>query len=207
MTTNKRKRIIAIDSYEFEGFVRTHLSKDLADTLILKLGIRSYNGFVKCDDLNGELLAVHDSIHEQDRLNIFLYNDTLSSSTPNGIKKGNSSSTQPECEPHDASKRSKRHCDICRTTMCKPRTNDTMNDEKFKYREKPITNEDSGTDWSFHQEELLNYETHSDDLKIVDDFIVKEATHIYVTQQRIHHFFHKHMNIKSDDLLSETCFC
>jgi hypothetical protein len=54
------------------------------------------------------------------------------------------------------------------------------------------------TDWSFDQEELFSYGTKSDNLEVSDDFIVKEVTHIYVTQQRIHHFFQKIMKIKAE---------
>ncbi len=61
------------------------------------------------------------------------------------------------------------------------------------------------TDWSFDQEELLNYDTTSDDLKVSDDFIVKEATHIYVTQQRIHHFLQKRMKIKAEGEIEMSC--
>jgi len=53
-------------------------------------------------------------------------------------------------------------------------------------------------EWSLDQEELFSYGTKSDDLKVSDNFIVKEVTHIYVTQQRIHHFFQKIMKIKAE---------
>jgi hypothetical protein len=82
ISNKKRKRIQTIDQFEFEAFVRTHLATDLADTLLLKLGIRSYNGLIKCENLNDELLSIYDSISENDRAHLFLYHNTLSSSRP-----------------------------------------------------------------------------------------------------------------------------
>lgn len=54
------------------------------------------------------------------------------------------------------------------------------------------------TDWSFQQEELLNCSTESNDLGTPDDCVGKEVTHIYVTQQKIHHFFLEKMKIKAE---------
>ncbi|CAM2707718.1 unnamed protein product [Rotaria socialis] len=225
MTTDKRKRIQCIDSYDFETFARVHLPKHLADTLLVDIGITSYSGFIQCDDLSDELLSVHDCLNDKDRLRLFLYNNTVSSSSPNEVKKGvlrelnifreeckkkinnrkanginsGSSSSQAEHELNNSSKRLKIHYDFYQTPACRTRTNDIMDEDKFKYREKPIANGDSGTDWSFHQEEMQSIEKQSNDLNIVDNVTVKEATHIYVTQQRIHHFFYHHMFIKSED--------
>ncbi|CAM4747517.1 unnamed protein product [Rotaria magnacalcarata] len=89
MTSNKRiKRIKAIDSFDFELFVRAHLSTDLADTLILKLGIRTYNGFIECEHFQEELLAVYNSMNEKDKQNLFLYDTSSSLSTPTQVKPG-----------------------------------------------------------------------------------------------------------------------
>jgi hypothetical protein len=74
----KRKHVRAIDSYEFETFVRTHLSADLADIILLTIGIKSYNGFVQSHDFNAELLDVYDSLNEKDKLNLFLYHNASS---------------------------------------------------------------------------------------------------------------------------------
>ncbi|CAF3878091.1 unnamed protein product [Rotaria magnacalcarata] len=89
MTSNKRiKRIKAIDSFDFELFVRAHLSTDLADTLILKLGIRTHNGFIECEHFQEELLAVYNSMNEKDKQNLFLYDTSSSLSTPTQVKPG-----------------------------------------------------------------------------------------------------------------------
>jgi hypothetical protein len=88
ISNKKRKRIQTMDQFEFEAFVRTHLATDLADTLLLKLGIRSYNGLIKCENLNDELLSIHDSISENDRAHLFLYHNTLSSSRPTEVIPG-----------------------------------------------------------------------------------------------------------------------
>jgi hypothetical protein len=66
------------DSYEFETFVRTHLPADLADIILLTIGIKSYNGFVQYHDLNAELLDVYDSLNEKEKLNLFLYHNASS---------------------------------------------------------------------------------------------------------------------------------
>jgi len=59
MTSDKkRKRIQAINNFAFESFVRTNLATDIAE-LLYKLGIRSFNGFLRCENLREELLAVH----------------------------------------------------------------------------------------------------------------------------------------------------
>jgi hypothetical protein len=84
----RRKRIAAVDNHEFKVFVTTHLAADLADTLIFKLGIRSYSGFLNCDNFNEELMAVHDSMEEKDRSNLFLYQNKLLSSSPSSVKPG-----------------------------------------------------------------------------------------------------------------------
>ncbi|CAF2962134.1 unnamed protein product, partial [Rotaria sp. Silwood2] len=60
---------------------------------------------------------------------------------------------------------------------------------------KPITNDDGSTDWSFHQDEASIYETKSDTIKVIYNYIIKEETHIYITRQRINHFFCTHMKI------------
>ncbi|CAF2746299.1 unnamed protein product [Rotaria sp. Silwood2] len=89
MTSNKRvKRIKAIDSFDFESFVRAHPPTDLADTLMLKLGIRTYNGFIQCEDLQKELLSVHDSMNEKDKQSLFLYNTSSSLSALIQVKPG-----------------------------------------------------------------------------------------------------------------------
>ena len=62
------------------------------------------------------------------------------------------------------------------------------------------------TDWSFNQEDVLDYNTICNDNKILDHFMIQEATHIYVTQQRIYHFFEKRMAIKSQGNLPSRCF-
>lgn len=81
----RRKRIRDIDSFEFEKFVRTHLCNDLADTLLLHLGIKTYSGFLQCEDLNNELLVVQNSIPEYNRSQLFLY-DNLHSTTTTAVK-------------------------------------------------------------------------------------------------------------------------
>lgn len=89
MTSLKRKRSIqAIDSFEFESFVRRHLPVNLANTLLLKFGITSYSGLLQCDNLNDELLAMHNSMDEKDRQHLFLYDNILSSSSPTNVKPG-----------------------------------------------------------------------------------------------------------------------
>jgi hypothetical protein len=59
---------------------------DRADIILLTIGIRSYSGFLQSHDLNGELLAVYDSINEKDKLDLFLYHNTSSSSSANQVK-------------------------------------------------------------------------------------------------------------------------
>jgi uncharacterized ubiquitin-like protein YukD len=61
------------------------------------------------------------------------------------------------------------------------------------------------TDWSFDQEELINYGTKSDDLKVSDDLITKEVTHIYVSHQKIHHFYQTKMKIKAEGKTKTNC--
>lgn len=62
-------------------FTRTHLTTDLADILIFKLAIRSWSGIFQYNNLNDELLTVHDSMNEKDNLHLFLYHNTSSSSS------------------------------------------------------------------------------------------------------------------------------
>lgn len=52
-----------------------------------------------------------------------------------------------------------------------------------------MKNNNNETDCSFIEEKLFSYDTKLNDLNTEDNFTVKEATHIYVTQQRIHHLF------------------
>ncbi|CAF1379994.1 unnamed protein product [Rotaria magnacalcarata] len=163
MTSNKRiKRIKAIDSFDFELFVRAHLSTDLADTLILKLGIRTYNGFIECEHFQEELLAVYNSMNEKDKQNLFLYDTSSSLSTPtqvkpgilrefnifrqeckiyvnnqknNDINSGNSSSTQGELGSLDRSKRFKSSSKIYRSIMGTIACNNKDDEEKFNFRQ------------------------------------------------------------------------
>ncbi|CAF1070679.1 unnamed protein product [Rotaria sordida] len=227
MTSNKkRKRYQEIDSFEFEKFARTHLPIDLVDTLILHLGIKTYTGFLQCDDLNSELLVAHNSIPENNRSYLFLYDNLHSSSATAvkpcilrelkifqeycekqlnscktaGINSGNSSSTQGENEPHDISKRSKNGCNIDRPIIFSTRLHDSTNNNTFKYRTKPTSNEENNTDWSFENDEAHEYDQNHFNDSFSDEFVIKEATHIYVTQQRIHHFFKNKMQIEAEDI-------
>jgi hypothetical protein len=89
MTSDKkRKRIQAINNFAFESFVRTNLAPDIAEVLLYGLGIRSFNGFLRCENLREELLAVHGSIDEKTKPHVFIYNNTLSPPLPIDVKPG-----------------------------------------------------------------------------------------------------------------------
>ncbi|CAF4246686.1 unnamed protein product, partial [Rotaria sordida] len=85
-SNKKRKYVRAIDNHKFEKFVRTHLTNDLGDIILLTIGIRSYNGFLQCHDLNAELLDVYDSLNEKDKINLFLHHNSSSPSSTNQVK-------------------------------------------------------------------------------------------------------------------------
>ncbi|CAF3919539.1 unnamed protein product [Rotaria magnacalcarata] len=190
----KRQRVRALNNYEFEKFVRTNLAADLADVILLTMGIRSYNGFLQSHDLNAELLYVYNLINEKNKLNLFLSHNTSSSSSPtnqvkpailrelklfqdeckkrmnndsNEINSENSSSTQYESDP-----------------------------KKIKKTLKYLSIENEATDWSFDNEEALDYDLQFHDLSTPQNLIIKEATHTYVMTQKINHFFEKNMKIK-----------
>ncbi|CAF3298433.1 unnamed protein product [Rotaria socialis] len=123
----------------------------------------------------------------------------------NDINSGNSSSTQGELGSLDRSKRFKSNSKIYRSIMGTIACNNKDDEEKFNFRQtyysKPTMNDDNNlTDWSFNQEDVFDYKTISNDNKIFDQFMIQEATHIYITQQRLYHFFQKRMAIKSQDI-------
>jgi len=228
MAPNKRRKtiILEINQNEFEKFARAHLSDDLHNTLIIKLGVRSYTGLFQCN-FKDELIQMHRYMNEQDKSHLFMYDNGTPSSVPEVIPgvlrefdifrahcekiinnnenttinsaSGNSSSTQYESESnHSSSQILTTNDNTLQAMILRARVNDS-NGNNFNFRKKPNIKEDNLTDWSITTEEFLNY----DKTKVVvvsDDFIVKEVTHIYVTQQRISHFFQKRMNIKRDDV-------
>ncbi|CAF1102219.1 unnamed protein product [Rotaria magnacalcarata] len=123
----------------------------------------------------------------------------------NDINSGNSSSTQGELGSLDRSKRFKSSSKIYRSIMGTIACNNKDDEEKFNFRQtyysKPTMNDDNNlTDWSFNQEDVFDYNTISNDNKIFDQFMIQEASHIYITQQRLYHFFQKRMAIKSQDI-------
>ncbi|CAF4991203.1 unnamed protein product [Rotaria sp. Silwood1] len=220
-SNRKRKRVRAVNNHEFETFIRTHLADDLANVIILTIGIRSYTGFLEFHDFNNVLLDVYDSMNEKDKLNLFRYHDASSSSSSthqvkpailrelkifqdacrkqinndnNEFISENSSSTQNE---NDTKKLKKSN--TSQSIIFRSRSNDMEENTKIKYREKPINKNNEATDWSFDNEEASDYDLKSHDSSIPQDLIVKEATHIYVTTQKIDHFFEKNMQIKPQE--------
>ncbi|UJR29220.1 hypothetical protein I4U23_010434 [Adineta vaga] len=217
MSTNKRKKIVrAIDHHEFESFVRTHLAADIADIIILTIGIRSFGMFLQINDFDAEILNVYDMVNEKDKLNLFLHSNTSSTmrvkpaiirelnffqnecikQINNGRNNSdNSSSTQCENEP----KRFRKSSNTL-STIIRDRSNDIEESFKMKYREKPVNKKSETTDWSFNIEEASDYDVQSKGLTIRSSFIVEEVTHTYVTTQKINHFFKKNMQINSEDI-------
>ncbi|CAF4513278.1 unnamed protein product, partial [Rotaria sp. Silwood2] len=66
--------------------------------------------------------------------------------------------------------------------------------------EKPTSNKENNTEWSFENDETHEYDQNHFNYSVSDEFVIKEATHIYVTQQRIHHFFKNKMQIEAEDI-------
>ncbi|CAM4793814.1 unnamed protein product [Rotaria magnacalcarata] len=159
------------------------------------MGIRSYNGFLQSHDLNAELLYVYNLINEKNKQNLFLSHNTSSSSSPtNQVKPA-------------ILRELKLFQDECKKRMNNDSNEINSENSKIKYREKPIYKENEATDWSFDNEEALDYDLQFHDLSTPQNLIIKEATHTYVMTQKINHFFEKNMKIKpqgkvTSDLLS-----
>ena len=85
-SNNKRRKSLEISSFQFEKFLRKHFSVDLADIVFLDVGIRSFRGLLQCDNLSNELLSVHNSISEDKRSRLFLYDSD--STSPVAVKSG-----------------------------------------------------------------------------------------------------------------------
>lgn len=85
MTGSKKKEILAIDSYDFKSFTRSHLPKHFADALLMYAGITSYIGLLHCDELASELIAVSHYVRESDGLLSFLSYDLSSNQIKPGI--------------------------------------------------------------------------------------------------------------------------
>ena len=56
-------------------------------------------------------------------------------------------------------------------------------------------NDATQTDWSFDKEDIVDYDAQFDDSMMKSNFNEKETTHVYVTTQRISHFFEQNMEI------------
>ncbi|CAF4331937.1 unnamed protein product [Rotaria sp. Silwood2] len=203
--SKKPKAILAIDSSAFETFVKLHLPTTVADVIILTLGIKTFAGFLQCNSLEEQLLSLYYDLSTDDKSYWYMHHTGVHTVKPNLLNEiklfreaCNSSSTQGDSEPSASElKRAKRKNNFDRRA-CTDRANNTNDDLKFKYRQKPTTNEDGDTDWSFKQEDIVDDTTFAD--KVFDnDFIIHETTHIYVTTQRIHHFFRKTMDIKAEE--------
>ncbi|CAF1416637.1 unnamed protein product [Rotaria sordida] len=191
-SNKKRKYVRAIDNHEFEKFVRTHLTNDLGDIILLTIGIRSYNGFLQCHDLNAELLDVYDSLNEKDKINLFLHHNSSSPSSTNQVKPAilrelkffqdesrkqivtdknneinseNSSSTQCENDP----KKFKTNSNTYQSIIFQACHHDIEENST-----KPINKENEATDWSFDNEEAVDYDIQFKDLTIPQNLIVKE---------------------------------
>ncbi|CAF2151732.1 unnamed protein product [Rotaria magnacalcarata] len=114
----------------------------------------------------------------------------------NEINSENSSSTQYESDP----KKIKKPSNTYQSVTFRARPNDVEENSKIKYREKPIYKENEATDWSFDNEEALDYDLQFHDLSTPQNLIIKEATHTYVMTQKINHFFEKNMKIKPQEI-------
>ncbi len=94
-------------------------------------------------------------------------------------------------------KKFKTNSNTYQSIICHARPNDIEENSKVKYREvyclfysfvsficnllqKPINKENEATDWSFDNEEALDYDIQFNDVIISQNLIVKEVTHTYM---------------------------
>ncbi|CAF1266684.1 unnamed protein product [Adineta ricciae] len=221
-STRKIKPTRAIDHREFEAYVRANLEANMANTILLTIGIRSYAGILQVHDFNIELLNVRNAVNEKEQLELFV-RDSASSiievkpailrklkafqrecekhfCNPNGrVNSGNSSSTRCENEP----KRFKSASNSS-PMVFRERSNDPEEYFKLKYREQPVNKENDAieTDWSFNNEDILDYDAQFHGSTVASNFNVKEIIHVYVTSQQINHFFEKNMEITAQGTVS-----
>ncbi|CAF1108378.1 unnamed protein product [Adineta ricciae] len=196
-STRKIKPTRAIDHREFEAYVRANLEANMANTILLTIGIRSYAGILQVDDFNIELLNVRNAVNEKEQLELFVRDSASSIIEVKPAILRELKAFQRECERHFNNPNGRVNSAVRRAAKTNQKDSKVL-----QYREKPVNNENYviETDWSFNNEDILDYDAQFHGSTVASNFNVKEIIHVYVTSQQINHFFEKNMKITAQEI-------